>query len=133
MPQHFHAIVWIDHLQARIFHLGLSGTDEIILHPHMPTRHIHHKANSRDSGHAHESGEFLNHVLDAVSDAGEILILGPSGAKTELAKYIREQNPDVGDRVIGVEAADHPTDGQIVAYAKRHFKIGIVRSAVGHR
>ena len=133
MPQHFHAIVWIDHLQARIFHLGLSGTDEIILHPHMPTRHIHHKANSRESGHVHESKEFLNHVLDAVSDAGEILILGPSGAKTELAKYIREQNPDVGDRVIAVEAADHPTDGQIVAYAKRHFKIGIVRSAVGHR
>jgi stalled ribosome rescue protein Dom34 len=133
MPQHFHAIVWIDHLQARIFHLGLSGTDEIILHPHMPTRHIHHKANSRDSGHVHESEEFLNHVLAAVSDAGEILILGPSGAKTELAKYIREQNPDVGGRIIAVEAADHPTDGEIVAYAKRHFKIGIVRSAVGHR
>jgi stalled ribosome rescue protein Dom34 len=133
MPQHFHAIVWIDHLQARIFHLGLSGTDEIILHPYMPTRHIHHKANSRDSGHVHESAEFLNHVLDAVSDAGEILILGPSGAKTELAKYIREQNPDVAGRVIAVEAADHPTDGEIVAYAKRHFKIGIVRSAVGHR
>jgi stalled ribosome rescue protein Dom34 len=133
MPQHFHAIVWIDHLQARIFHLGLSGTDEIILHPHMPTRHIHHKANSRESGHVHESKEFLNHVLDAVSDAGEILILGPSGAKTELAKYIREQNPDVGGRVIAVEAADHPTDGEIVAYAMRYFKIGIVRSAVGHR
>jgi stalled ribosome rescue protein Dom34 len=132
-PQHFHAIVWIDHLQARIFHLGLSGTDEIILHPNMPTRHIHHKANSRDSGHVHESGEFLNHVLGTVSDAGEILILGPSGAKTELAKYIREQNPDVGGRIIAVEAADHPTDGEIVAYAKRHFKIGIVRSAVGHR
>ena len=133
MPQHFHAIVWIDHLQARIFHLGLSGTDEIILHPHMPTRHIHHKANSSDSGHVHESGEFLNQVLDAVSDAGEILILGPSGAKIELAKYIREQNPDVGGRIVAVEPADHPSDGEIVAYAKRYFKIGIVRSAVGHR
>jgi stalled ribosome rescue protein Dom34 len=133
MPQHFHAIVWIDHLQARIFHLGLSGTDEIILHPHMPTRHIHHKASSRDSGHVHESGDFLNQVLHAVSDAGEILILGPSGAKIELAKYIHEQNPEVGGRIVAVEPADHPTDGEIVAYAKRYFKIGIVRSAVGHR
>jgi hypothetical protein len=133
MPQHFHAIVRIDHLQARIFHLGLSGTDEIILHPQMPTRHIHHKANSRDSGHVHESGEFLNHVLDAVSDAGEILIFGPSGKKTELAKCIRERNSNVGGRIVAVEAADHPTDGEIVAYAKRHFKIGVVRSAVGHR
>jgi stalled ribosome rescue protein Dom34 len=133
MPQHFHAIVWIDHLQARIFHLGLSGTDEIVQHPDMPTRHIHHKANSVGSGHVHESAEFLNQVMDAVGDAGEILILGPSGAKTELAKYIREQNPNVGGRIVAVEAADHPTDGEIVAYAKRHFRIGVVRSAVGHR
>ena len=54
MQQHFHAIVWLDHLQARIFHLGLSGTDEVILHPQMPTRHIHHKANSIGSGHVHD-------------------------------------------------------------------------------
>ncbi len=129
MPSHFHAIVWIDHLQARIFHLGLSGTDEIVLHPHMPTRHIHHKANSIASGHAHESEEFLNQIMTAVSDAGEILILGPSGTKVELAKYIRERNPELGSRIVAVEAADHPSDPEIVAYAKRHFKIGIVRSA----
>jgi stalled ribosome rescue protein Dom34 len=133
MQHHFHAIVWIDHLEARIFHLSLSGTDEVILHFHIPIRHIHHKANSRDSGHVHASGRFLKQVLEAVSDAGEILILGPSGAKIEFDKYIREQNPDVGDRVIAVEAADHPTDGEIVAYAKRNFKIGIVRSTLGHR
>jgi stalled ribosome rescue protein Dom34 len=132
MQQHFHAVVWLDHLQARIFHLGLSGTDEVILHPQMPTRHIHHKANSIGSGHVHESEEFLSHVLDAVRDAGEILILGPSGAKIELAKYIREQNPKVGSRIVAVESADHPTDGEIVAYAKRHFKIGIVRAGTGH-
>ena len=129
MQHHFHAVVWIDHLQARVFHLGLFGLDEVVLHPHMPTRHIHHKANSRDSGHVHENGEFLKQVLDAVSDAGEILIIGPSGAKVELAEYIREHNPQVGSRIVAVEAADHPSDPQIVAYAKRHFKMEVVRSA----
>src|SRR5579863_6418123 len=94
---HFHAVVWIDHLQARIFHLGLSGTQEAILHPEMPTRHIHHKANSLGSGHAHENKEYLGHVLEAVSDAGEILIIGPSGTKVELATFIREQNPKVAE------------------------------------
>jgi len=132
MQHHFHAVVWLDHLQARIFHLGLSGTEEIILHPQIPTRHIHHKANSIASGHVHESAEFLQQILDAVSDAGEILILGPSGTKIELAKYIRERNPTVGSRIVAVEPADHPTDAEIVAYAKRHFRIGIVRSAAGH-
>ena len=30
MSAHFRAIVWIDHSQARIFHFGLSGEDEIV-------------------------------------------------------------------------------------------------------
>lgn len=129
MQPHFHAVVWIDHLRARIFHIGMSGVDEVVLHPHMPTRHIHHKANSTGSGHVHESEEFQKQVLDAVSDAGEILILGPSGAKVELAKYISERNPKIGGRIVAVEAADHPSDPEIVAYARRHFRMGIVRAA----
>ena len=50
MPTHFHAIVWIDHSQAKVFHIGLSGEDEVILHPHLPTKHIHHKASAFPRG-----------------------------------------------------------------------------------
>ena len=85
MPTHFHAIVWIDHSQAKVFHIGLSGDDEVTMHPHLPTRHLHHKANSIGSGHAGLDKEFFAQVMNAVSDAGEILIIGPSSAKTELA------------------------------------------------
>jgi stalled ribosome rescue protein Dom34 len=129
MPTHFHAVVWIDHSQARIFHIGLTGEDEVTLHPHLQTKHLHHKANSIGSGHAAPDKEFLAQVTSALSDAGEILIIGPAGAKTELAKYLREQHPDIGQRIIAVEAADHPTDGEIVAYAKRHFKMAPARVA----
>jgi stalled ribosome rescue protein Dom34 len=128
--QHFHAIVWIDHLQARIFHLGLSGTNEVVLHPLLPTRHIHHKTNSIGSGHVHESEEFLRQVMDAVSDAGEILILGPGGTKVELATYIREHNPKIAERIVAVEAADHPTDPEIVAYANRHHRDRLAAAAL---
>ena len=100
------------------------GEDEVILHPHLPTRHLHHKANSIGSGHAGFDKEFFAQVMNAVSDAGEILIIGPAGAKTELAKYLREQHPKIGERIVAVEAADHPSDREIVAYAKQHFKIG---------
>src|SRR5271170_4132241 len=78
MPTHFHAIVWIDHSQAKVFHIGLSGEDEIVLHPHLPTRHLHHKANSIGSGHVGFDKEFFAQVMHAVSDAGEILIVGPA-------------------------------------------------------
>jgi hypothetical protein len=65
--------------------------------------------------------------MNAVSDAGEILIIGPSGAKTELAKFIREKHSDIGGRIVAVQAGDHPTDREIVAYAKNFFKIGPAR------
>jgi stalled ribosome rescue protein Dom34 len=134
MQPHYHAIVWIDHQQAKVFHIGLSGADQIDLHPHLQTRHIHHKANSIGSGHVHEDKELMQGVADAVSDAGEILIIGPAGAKTELAKYLREHKPEIGERIVGVESADHPSDREIVAYAKKHFKIGALRAATsaGH-
>jgi DNA-binding MurR/RpiR family transcriptional regulator len=129
MSTHFHAIVWIDHSQAKVFHIGLSGEDEVILHPHLPTRHLHHKANSIGSGHAGLDKEFFAQVMNAVSDAGEILIIGPANAKTELAKYLREQHSHIGDRIVAVEAADHPSDREIVAHAKNYFKIAPARVA----
>jgi stalled ribosome rescue protein Dom34 len=127
MQPHFHAIVWIDHQEAKVFHIGLSGSDQVDLHPHLQTRHIHHKANSIGSGHVHEDKELMQGVADAVSDAGEILIIGPAAAKTELAKYLREQTA-LGERIVGIEATDHPTDREIVAYGKKHFRIGTLRS-----
>lgn len=95
----------------------------------MPTRHLHHKANAVGGGHAKPDTHFLKEVANTFSDAGEILIIGPAGAKTELAKYLRETHPAVGNRIVTVEAADHPTDRQIVAYAKRHFKMAPPRIA----
>ena len=123
MRNHFHAIVWIDHAQAKVFHVGLSGEDEVVLHPNMPTRHLHHKANSIGSGHVGFDKEFLAQVMNAVSDAGEILIIGPAGAKTEFAKFLGEKHPDIGNRIVAVQTADHPTDREIVAYAKQYFKM----------
>lgn len=123
MSAHFHAVVWIDHSQAKIFHVGLGGADEVTLHPHLPTRHLHHKAGSIGSGHAGADKTFYAEVAKAVSDAGEILIMGPASAKTEFANHLRDHAPDLAKRIAAVEAADHPSDGEIVAYAKRHFRM----------
>jgi hypothetical protein len=128
MPTHFHAIVWIDHSQARIFHIGLSGEDESVLHPQLPTRHLHHKANTIGSGHAEPDVNFLAQVMDAVRDAGQILIIGPSTAKTELAKYFRNHDSKIGDRIVAVEAADHPSDGEIIAHARQYFGMSPARA-----
>jgi len=131
MPTHFHAVVWLDHSQAKVFHIGLTGADELTLHPHLQTKHLHHKANTMGSGHAAPDKHFLEEIANALNDAGEILIIGPANAKTELAKHLREKHPAIGQRIVAVEAADHPTDRQIVAYAKQHFKMPPPRVATG--
>jgi hypothetical protein len=125
---HFHAIVWIDHLQAKIFHIGLSGDDQLVLHPHIPTRHLHHKANSIGNGHAAPDQNFFEEVMKAISDAGKLLIIGPSTARIELAKHFRNHNSQKADRIVAVDAADHPSDGEIIAYARKHFGMGLPRA-----
>ena len=119
--KHHHAVVWIDHLEARVFHFNIDEVDRLVLHPHNPTRHLHHKANSIGSGHASENHEYLQSVAEAFADAEAVLITGPSNEKTELVKHIERHLPALMARIAGVETVDHPTDSQLVALARRHF------------
>ena len=122
MAEHYHALVWIDHHQAKIFHFDASGADRELVHSTNPHQHLHHKANSQDSGHAALDKPFLRQVAEALAPAGAILITGPGSAKTELSNYIQLTHPDLARRVSGVETVDHPTDNQLVALARTFFK-----------
>jgi stalled ribosome rescue protein Dom34 len=85
-------------------------------------RHIHHKANSIGSGHASEDHDYLHAVAESTADAGAVLIAGPANAKTELVKHIHQHDPKLMNVIIGVETVDHPSDAQLVAYARHYFK-----------
>jgi stalled ribosome rescue protein Dom34 len=119
---HFHAVIWIDHREARIFHFSPTDVEKLILHPDHPTRHIHHKANSIGSGHAAEDHDYLQAVTEAIADAGAVLITGPANAKTELVKHIHQHDPQRMKLIAGVETVDHPSDASLVAYARKYFK-----------
>ncbi len=121
MSAHHHAVVWINHRRARIFHIGLTGHDQIVIRSHPETENIHHKAHEIGSGHAAENEEFLREVTKALHDAGRILILGPGNEKTVLYDFLQQHDPEFTNRVVAVEAADHPSDGEVLDYAKRYF------------
>jgi hypothetical protein len=118
---HYHAAIWIDHREARVFHFNPTDVETLVLRPDDPTRHIHHKANSIGSGHAATSPEYLREVAESVADAGAILITGPANAKTELVEYIHLHDPRLEKAIAGVEAVDHPSDAQLVAYARKYL------------
>ncbi len=119
---HFHAVVWIDHREARVFHFNPAEAERLVIRPDDPTRHIHHKANSIGSGHAAEDQNFLEAVAQSIADAGAVLITGPSNEKTELIKHIQKRHPGLMAIIKAVETVDHPSDGQLVAYARKYFK-----------
>ena len=49
------------------------------------------------------------------------LIVGPAQAKLRLVKHIHVHDHGSVDKIIGVETVDHPSDGQLVAYARKYF------------
>ena len=122
MSGHYHAIVWIDHHEARIFHFNREEADRLVLHPREPTPHIHHKAGVTGSGHASEDQDFLHQVAASMRGAAAVLITGPANEKHELVKHIGRHDPDLAPVIFGVETVDHPSDGNLVAYARAYFK-----------
>jgi hypothetical protein len=122
MPDHYHTIVWIDHQEAKVFHLGREEADEGSVRSTHPHEHLHHKANSTGSGHAPVDHAFLERVVQAVSGSGAILITGPASAKDELAAHLRLRHPNLAKLISAVETVDHPTDGQLIALARKFFR-----------
>jgi len=121
MPGYFHAVVWIDHKQARIVHFSVDESDRTVIHPDHAVRDIHH--GEKRTGHrVPEDRVFFEEVAKAIADAGAILIVGPSGEKDAFAKFLAEKHPATRTHVEGVESADHPTDGELLDHARRFVK-----------
>jgi len=118
---HARAVVWIDHIIAKIFSVGLTGVQASAVRAHLPSRHLHHHANAIGSGRVREDSGYLARVSDALEGCTDLLIIGPGTEKTELAHHLQATRPDLH---LSLEASDHPTDGELVALCRRHFRIG---------
>jgi hypothetical protein len=122
MTNHHHAFVWLDHQVAKVFHFDEESSETAIVKSHHPHQNLHHKANSGDSGHAPVDREYLERVAAALAHAGAILIGGPASAKTELRKHLERAHPGIAAKISAVETLDHPTDGELLAHARRFFR-----------
>jgi stalled ribosome rescue protein Dom34 len=120
MAHHFHAVVWIDHKEARIFHFNVDKADRTEVRDHV-VRDLHSREN-RTGHRIEENKPFFEEVAKAIADAGSILIVGPAQEKDFFAKFLAEKHPAIRRYVEGVESADHPTDGELLDIARRTLK-----------
>ncbi len=119
--EHAHAVVWIDHLTAKIFPMGRAGVGEVIVHAHLSSNHLHHKANVIGAGHAADDKSFLPAVAESLRFCREVLIVGPGTEKLVLLHYLQEHRKDLKATDLHAEAGDHPTDREIIALGRQRF------------
>ena len=117
---HNHAIVWMDSKEARVFRFNASDVESDHIRAHNPFRKIHHKAGVIGSGHMSLDASFFQHIEEALQGTSEWLLVGPAAAKQELLKHVDRHLPSPS--LVGLDAMDHPTDGELLDRVRRAFK-----------
>lgn len=118
---HYHCVVWIDHREAHVIQFNPDESESSVVHTKSKHEHLHHKEGAVGSGRAPVHHAYYQAVADAIKDAGEILIVGPSTAKLELFKHLQSHAPEIAARVVSVETVDHPSNGELLKFARHHF------------
>lgn len=117
-----HAAVWIDHNEAKVFHIPDLERVEVDMATFHPRHHVkRHPTTTAEHAHPAEAAHFYSEVAHALADAEEVLVVGPGSAKLELIKHVHKHEHSLEPKIVGVETVDHPTDGQLLAYARRYF------------
>jgi stalled ribosome rescue protein Dom34 len=117
-----HAVVWIDHSEARIFDVRPDAVSQSIVDS--PRHHIHRHPKDQETkirNHPDDEHRFFRDVARLLGDAAQVLVVGPSQTKLHFFKYVQEHERGLEPRIVGIETADHPTDAQLVAYLRHYF------------
>jgi hypothetical protein len=113
MPS-FHAVLWLDHHRAEVLQFDPDQAQEAQVRDH-----VHH---TRQHGSAVRSEhEFFGQVCDELAGIREVLVTGSHSAQADLRHYIDKHRPNLAPHISGWETVDHPTQGQLVALARKFF------------
>lgn len=117
-----HVVVWLDHSEAHVIAFNRDGAEKpVIVHAAHRHEHQHHHADSIGSGRAPEHPEYYEQIIARIGNVHEWLVVGPSSAKLAFSKHVNKYHANLADNIIGIETVDHPSDGQLLAYAKKYF------------
>lgn len=109
----FHAVVWIDHTEA---HVAMFDRE------HAQTQRIKSRSHHKHQGKAGDNAGYFADTAQALAGAREVLLTGPGRARTEFRDWCARHQPGVAAAVVDSIAADHPSDGQLVAMARQYFR-----------
>ncbi len=116
-----YVVVWTDKLHSRTFSFTAAGVQGHHFEKRSHEKHPH--ANDTRAAHD-EQNRFFSELAAGLKEATELLIVGPGVGKNQFANYLEVHSPhDLFKKVVGIEPLDDVTDPQIVAFAKKYFRV----------
>jgi stalled ribosome rescue protein Dom34 len=110
----FHAVLLIDHHTAKVLQFDAEQVEiETVFEKTVYTR--------QHNSQVRTEHEFFTEVCNALAGITEILVVGSHMAQADFRRNIEKHHASVAKRVVGWETVDHPTDAQLVAFARHYF------------
>lgn len=110
----FHAVVWLDHQQAKVLQFDAEHVqaEKIKAHSH----HTKQRGSAVRTEH-----EFFGEVVDALNGITEVLVVGSSTAQADFKHYVEKHRAHATKAIVAYETVDHPTENQLLAFARQYF------------
>ena len=120
---HKHVAIWIDGKEARVYNIDAEKIHEATVSSSLQhaTHHRHPKGPGEAKQHPDDMKKFFHEVVKSIAGAQEILIVGPAATKLEFLRFLHKHDAAMETKIVGIETVDHPSDNQLVAYAKKYF------------
>jgi len=118
-------VIWVDRAQARIFIQSPGKQQRLVVE----SGHKGSAAARVPSRHTGDNNRYFDAILLSLPAAGDIMIIGPDGVKTEFCEYMKEAAAPVMERIRAVENSTAGSEGQMLARARAFFLTGAARPA----
>jgi stalled ribosome rescue protein Dom34 len=127
-PLH-HAIVWIDHREAKVYRFSERDEPPVQVNAHNSLQRLHHRHGGWEAGgNPLQDGEFFGRVAGTLDQAGQILVTGPGDAKLAFKTYLDQHRPDSAAQVLTLERADYPGDEALLALGREHVRFPVTEA-----
>jgi stalled ribosome rescue protein Dom34 len=116
--------IWMDHATANLIDLNSNNKSHDIVSKF--TYEVQDEAISKSERGMHNKRQqlqeaYYKEIADSILNYNQVLLFGPTNAKTELHNYLNE-DLHFKNIKIDVESADKMTDNEKDAFVKKHFK-----------
>lgn len=112
MPSTFHAIVWMDQQQAQVVMFDKEHSESVKVRSHSHASH---------QGKSHDEPGFYADIAARLAGTHEVLLTGPGQAHDKFRVWCAVHQPAVAKVIVGSSLSDHPSEGQLVALARKYF------------